>query len=142
MNKEVIISIKGTESLVDDSDSDNIELVTEGKYYKKGDKHYLSYLESGELTGFDGTQTTVKIDGNTVSLTRFGEINSHMVFKEGERHLGHYETPYGSFTVGITSDSVNVDIGETCGNIRIKYMLEIDNSAQAMHDLQMSIREA
>ena len=142
MNKEVIISIKGIESLVDDSDSDNIELVTEGKYYKKGDKHYLSYLESGEMTGFDGTQTTLKIDGSTVSLTRFGEINSHMVFKEGERHLGHYETPYGSFTVGITSDSVNVDIGETYGNIRIKYMLEIDNSAQAMHDLQLSIREA
>lgn len=142
MNKEVIISIKGTENLVDDSDSDNIELVTEGKYYKKGNKHYLSYSESEEMTGYDSTQTTLKIDGDTVTLTRFGEVNSHMVFKEGERHLGHYETPYGSFTVGITSDSVNVDIGETGGNIRIKYMLEIDNSAKAMHDLQLSVREA
>ena len=142
MNKDVIISIKGTESLIDDNDSDNIELVTEGQYYKKGNKHYLSYAESEEMTGYDHTQTTLKIDGDTVSLTRFGNVNSHMVFKEGKKHIGHYETPYGSFTVGIMSDSVNVDIGERSANIRIKYMLEIDNSAKALHDLQLSIREA
>lgn len=142
MKKDVIISIKGTESVIEDNDTDNIELVTEGKYYKKGNKHYLSYFDSEEMTGYERTQTTLKIDGDTVSLTRFGEINSHMVFKEGVKHLGHYETPYGSFTVGITPDSVNVDIGETTGNIRIKYMLEIDNSAKALHDLQLSIREA
>ena len=142
MNKDVIISIKGTESLIEDNDIDNIELVTEGKYYKKGNKHYFSYSETEEMTGFENTQTTLKIDGDTVSITRFGEINSHMVFKEGEKHLGHYETPFGSFTVGITSDSVIVDMGEKTGSINIKYMLEIDNSAKALHSLQLSIREA
>ena len=51
MKKDVIISIKGTESVIEDNDTDNIELVTEGKYYKKGNKHYLSYFDSEEMTG-------------------------------------------------------------------------------------------
>lgn len=143
MNKEVIISIVGNEKPVDIADDSScIELITEGKYYKKGNKHYLSYNET-EMTGFDGLTTTLlQVDGDTVSLTRTGGINSHMVFREGEKHIGHYDTPYGSFTIGICSEDVSVDIGEAAGDIHIKYLLEINNASKARHDLRLNIREA
>ena len=140
MNKDIIISVTGIEN--DDDGDDKIEFVTEGKYYKRGGKHYFKYEES-EMTGFDShTTTTLKVDGDTVSMTRFGKVNTHMVFKTGEHHLGHYETPYGSFTIGILSDDVRVDIGEDKGDISIRYLLEIDNNTKAEHYLKVNMCNA
>ena len=59
MNKEVLISFKGTQN--NGEERDKIELYTEGKFYKKGDHYYISYAES-ELTGMEGTTTTLKVD--------------------------------------------------------------------------------
>ncbi len=141
MNRDVIISIIGQENPLDEKPDNAIELVTSGRYYKKGDKYYLSYQET-EVTGFDdNTTTTLKIDGDTVTMTRFGQVNTHMVFRRGERHMGHYETPYGSFTVGVLPDDVDVNIEDSGGDIRIKYLLEIDNNTKATHDLHLNIRK-
>ncbi len=141
MNKGAIISICGQENYLDGTD-EKTELVTEGKYYKKGNKYFISYNET-PMTGFDtNTKTTIKVDGDTVAMTRFGQVNTHMVFKPGEKHISHYETPFGSFTIGVISDEVDVKIGDNGGDIRIKYLLEIDNNTRARHDLTLNIREA
>lgn len=141
MNKEVIISIAGQEKFPEAGEENVTELVTEGKYYKKGDKHYISYKET-EVTGFEATTTMLKIENDRVALTRFGQFNTHMVFAPGEKHTGHYETPFGSFTVGIISDAVKVEFGKQSGQIDIHYMLEIDNNTKAEHKLSLSVREA
>jgi len=142
MNREVIISITGSENSPNGKEENLVELVTEGKYYKKGDKYYVSYKETS-VTGFDdNTTTTLKIDGKTVAMTRFGQVNTHMVFKQGEKHTGYYETPYGSFTVGVLSDDVDVNINDGGGEIHINYLLQIDNATRARHDLKLNIREA
>ncbi|MDD6308906.1 MAG: DUF1934 domain-containing protein [Clostridia bacterium] len=140
MQKEVIISIQGMEKMQEDSEAVNTKLVTEGKYYKKGDKHYLSYKET-EATGFGATTTMLKIEKDAVSVTRYGQINSHMIFKNGERHTGHYETPFGSFTIGVVSDAVRVEMEEGKGLIDIHYMLEIDNNTRAEHQLSLHVQE-
>jgi len=38
------------------------------------------------------------------------------------------------------SDDVDVNIGDTGGDIHIKYLLEINNDAKASHDLELNIR--
>lgn len=141
MNKEVIISIEGQEIIPEMGEENKTELVTEGKYYKKGEKHYLSYKET-EVTGFDATTTMLKIEDNRVALTRYGQVNTHMVFASGEKHTGYYDTPYGSFTVGVVSDDVKVEFGENRGKIDIHYLLEIDNNTKAEHTLSLNVREA
>ncbi|NLD45821.1 MAG: DUF1934 domain-containing protein, partial [Clostridiaceae bacterium] len=55
MNKNVIISVKGIQTSPN-NDSNTLELVTEGKYYKKDNAYYVTYKES-EVTGMDGTTT-------------------------------------------------------------------------------------
>ena len=141
MNKEVIISIEGQEIIPEMGEENKTELVTEGKYYKKGEKHYLSYKET-EVTGFDATTTMLKIEDNRVALTRYGQVNTHMVFASGEKHTGYYDTPYGSFTVGVVSDDVKVEFEENRGKINIHYLLEIDNNTKAEHRLSLNVREA
>ena len=61
---------------------------------ERGGKYYIAYEES-ELTGLEGTKTTVKLDGKTVALIRTGTFPSHMLFAEDERHVGLYQTPIG-----------------------------------------------
>lgn len=140
MNKEATISITGKESRLEDSNAVMTELITEGKYYKKGDKYYISYNEN-QLSDINSKiTTTLKIDGDKVSMTRFGQVNTHMVFSEGTKHMGYYETPYGSFTIGVLSDNVDVKLSDDGGNIHIKYLLEINNDQKAVHDLTLNIK--
>lgn len=141
MNKDVIISISGNQDHIK-SGGDSIELVTEGNYYQKNGKSYIIYKES-EMTGFgDGTTTTLKIDGSVVTMIRTGSSSSQMVFEHGKKHLGHYETPFGSFTVGTISNGVKVDIDEKGGDIEIDYSVEIDSVLQGHNDLHLKFREA
>ena len=94
MEKEVVISIKGMQNF-EGALPDVIELVTEGRLARDGESYTLSYQES-ELTGLEGTLTTIQVDGEQVTLMRVGEFNSQLVFQEGRRHLSMYNTPYGA----------------------------------------------
>ena len=143
MKKDIIISIRGVFT-DQEEENDDLELVTSGRYYERKGKKYIVY-EEREVTGFkEGTQTMLKIDGNIVTMSRSGIEggNTFMVFENGKTHMGHYETPYGSFTVSTFTDKMKVDIGETEGDIRIDYFVDIDNVPQSANSLSMSIREA
>jgi len=137
--KDVIISLKGTQT-DGTSDKEIIELVTAGSYYKKGDNYYVTYDET-ELTGMEGTTTTLKIEGKKITMLRFGENNTQLIFEKGQRHLCCYETQYGAFTIGVHSNQVNVNITDSGGEISAEYQIEIDNTAAGKNDFYMQIRE-
>lgn len=140
MNKNVIISVKGTQSSPD-SDTNILELVTEGKYYKKGDSYFVTYKES-EVTGMSGTTTTLKVSDGRVILMRFGSVNSQFIFEEGRKHMSYYDTAYGAFTIGVLANRVDIDVDDQGGEIWVDYQLEIDNNKSGENDFYMMIREA
>lgn len=140
MNKNVIISVKGIQTS-SGKDANTLELVTEGRYYKKGNTYYVTYKES-EVTGMDGTTTTLKITDGIVTLMRFGNVNTQFIFEEGQKHVSYYDTQYGTFTVGVMTHAVTVDVDDAGGEIRVDYQLEIDNNKQGGNDFHMFIREA
>jgi len=140
MNKNVIISVKGVQASVD-QEFNEIELVTEGKYYKKGDSYYISYKES-QMTGLEGTTTTLKVDDGIVTLMRFGLVNTQFIFEQGQKHVSYYDTTYGAFTVGIFTNIINIDVNERGGEIKVGYEIEIDNNKSGEIDFHMMIREA
>ncbi len=140
MDKNVIISVKGTQTS-NDQVNNILELVTEGKYYKKDKAYFVTYDES-EVTGMSGTTTTLKVMDDVVTLIRVGSVNSQFVFQQGQKHLSYYDTEYGAFTVGVTANEVDVKIDDSGGEIHIGYQLEIDNNETGENDFCMSIREA
>ena len=136
----MIISIQGKQSF-EDSGEETIELVTEGRLDEDGQAGYtLSYQES-ELTGLEGTTTVVQVDGGRVTLLREGNINSQMVFEEGERHLSMYETPYGSLSVGILTRRMRSTLGETGGDLEIDYAIEIDHLVAGQNLFRMNVKK-
>lgn len=140
MNKNVIISVKGIQT--SEGNQPNIlELVTEGKYYKKGDTYYITYKES-EVTGLEGTTTTLKVCNKVVTLMRFGIVNTHFIFEQGQKHMSYYDTEYGNFIINVVTNNIDVNVDDKGGEIKVDYRLEIDNNKAGENDLHMLIREA
>ena len=140
MEKQVVISIKGMQKYVD-TDPDVIELVTEGRLIRRGkDDYILSYRES-ELTGLDGTETTIQVEGEQVTLVRTGEFNTQMVFQEGRRHLSMYNTPYGAMAIGVNTRHLLADLTDQGGDIEIDYAIEVDHALAGRNVFQIKVTE-
>ncbi len=116
-------------------------LVTEGKYYKKDNAYYITYKES-EVTGMEGTTTTVKVSDGRITLMRFGSVNSQFIFEQGQKHVSYYDTMHGAFTIGVFTNDMNINVNDSGGEIWVDYQLEVDNNKSGVNDFHMHIREA
>ena len=139
MEKDVVISIKGMQKY-EGNDPDTVELVTAGRLMKDKAGYTLSYQES-EITGLEGTLTTIQVEGEQVTLMRMGEFNSQMVFQEGRRHLSMYNTPYGAMSVGVNTRHLLADLSDKGGDIEIDYAIEIDHAIAGRSVFQIKVRE-
>lgn len=108
MTKEVLLTLQGLQFDQREVDSDKIEMVTVGDYFKKNDRHYVVYEEITE--GFEQpTKNRLKFSDHMVELTRNGLVNVHMVFQENKKNMSNYNTPFGQILVGIDTKRINID---------------------------------
>lgn len=140
MEKDVVISIKGMQRY-EGTAPDVIELVTEGRLAREGGSYTLSYQES-ELTGLEGTLTTIQVDGDQVTLMRMGEFNSQLVFQEGRRHLSMYNTPYGTMAIGVNTCHLLAELTDQGGAIEVDYSIEVDHALAGRNIFHISVKEA
>ena len=140
MEKEVVISIKGMQKY-EGTPPDAMELVTKGSLTREGESYTLSYQES-ELTGLEGTLTTIQVDREQVTLMRVGEFNSQLVFQEGRRHLSMYNTPYGAMTIGVNTRHLLADLNDQGGDIEVDYSVEVDHALAGRNIFRISVKEA
>ena len=139
MEKEVIISIKGMQDF-EQTGKDSIELVTRGSLGRKAGMLTLSYEES-ELTGLEGTLTTIQVEPERVTMMRTGQVNTQMVFQEGRRHLSMYNTPYGAMTIGVNTRHLFAELGEDGGEIEIDYNIEIDHTVTGRNVFHINVKK-
>ena len=138
MKKDVLLSIRSTQRF-EGCDEEKIDLITQARFYKRGGKFYISYEES-ELTGLLGTRTTVKIDGDTVTMMRTGTYPSEMIFGKNQRHVGLYHTEFGAMTISTHTNQLRNTIGEYGGELEIDYTVEVDQSMIGNHHFRMIIK--
>ena len=136
--KNVILKIKGTQAPTG-SDEDNIELITEGKFYDKDNAKYLVYEES-QLSGMEGCTTTLKITDNKVEMKRFGKATSQLVFEKGKRYVTNYSTPYGNFRMEILTKKLDLEISEDIkGGISLEYQISLQGLSEGTNKLDIEI---
>ena len=142
MEKEVIISIKGKQE-VGDGPAESMELVTKGWMRRMDGVYTLAYLES-EVTGLEGTLTTIKVEQEEerVTLTRVGEYNSEMVFEEGNRHLSLYNTPYGAVSMGVNTRHLLAELDDNGGCVEVDYTLEVEGAVVGRNTFQIRAKDA
>lgn len=140
MNKEVIISVTGTQ-VNEFGEVDIQELVTVGSYHLKNGAYFIMYNES-EITGMPGTTTFLKAEPERVVLNRTGTSQHRQVFETGLRHRGNYVTPFGVFYMAVTSSKVEVNLTDIGGSINLEYELEVENEKISDNVLSLIVREA
>ena len=139
MEKQVILSIRGQQTF-ENMDPEVTELVTEGTLHMDANSNVTLVYQESQLTGLEGTQTTIQVEPESVTILREGEVNSQMVFQEGRRHLSLYNTPYGALTMGVNTRKMKVDLDETGGSIEIDYAIEIDHAVAGQNLFQIYVR--
>ncbi len=137
MDEKVIITINTCQTDAK-GEKDSIELITEGKIYKKNEAIYIVYEES-EISGMEGTTTTLKIEGEVVTLKRFGNNHSQLVFEKGRRFKTQYKTPQGNLSIEILTKSINIDIKEDWRKacIQINYDINMGSLVDAKNSLHI-----
>ncbi|MBQ9785319.1 MAG: DUF1934 domain-containing protein [Clostridia bacterium] len=109
------------------------EMLMEGRLVTNSTRVELMYEES-ELTGMEGSVTSIGFDRNNpslVSMMRTGAVRTALTFEEGKRHFCVYNTPYSDFEVCVRAICVENEL-LTSGKIKLDYVVEI-HGAQAEH---------
>lgn len=137
-DNNAILSIVAEQS-VPGGDTNRMEMMTEGRFYKKDGVSCLEYEESDPL-GIGGSTTLMMVAGRLVSLIRQGRTMTHMVFSEGKKSYNVCKTPAGSMEMGIWPTGMNVDIGEENGEITLQYELDIGGQFTGSNMISVSYR--
>ena len=135
----VKVSIKGMQ--IQDDDTNDVELFTEGQFEKNGDKYILVYKES-EMTGFEGTTTTVEIENERVCIIRAGGVSNQMLFLKGKKTTSYYNTQFGSLVIGVMADKMDVNVNDDGGVIDITYIIDINEEFIGQNNVHIDIKKA
>ena len=120
-------------------DGDVIEVVSPGKYIKM-DSGYKAVYEETEISGMEGTTTTLIIKDKEVLLEREGTTSTKMLFNEKEPSVSLYNTPYGMMEITINTKKLNVEVNDNGGNIKIDYDMAIAGQEVLTTSLSLNVR--
>lgn len=137
MSKSVLLKIKS--DIVQNDKRDQIEFSSDGTYYEKNNKKYLSYDET-ELTGMQGSRVVLIIYKEQVEMHRFGTTKAKMIFKLGKKTKTNYKTPYGLFEMEVFTNQLVVNLKE--GRIKIDYDLSIKGLSEGHNQLIINIKQS
>lgn len=135
---DAIIKITGVQGFMQ-PDADTIEFVTDGSYSRTDGGYRISYRES-ELTGMDGTVTSVYVEDDGVTVVRKGVLNSVMEFREGLKNRVLYDTQFGAATLGIETRRVSSRFDERGGELSIDYVVNMEHAIASRNTLNMSVK--
>lgn len=127
MTKDILLRISGVQfpGGIEEMDTEELEVITSGSYYEKNGRRYIRYDEVQE--GQEGViRNLLKIDDNSLELTRRGLTGVHMVFEKNKKNESYYDTPFGSFLVGVSATHVSVQQSENSLEVKVRYALEIN----------------
>lgn len=136
MKKKAVISLKSFNDLDED---DIIEVVTPGEFLITEDGFKAIYEET-ELSGMNGTTTTLTMLNDKLVLEREGNVSAKMDFKKGETSISLYNTPYGVLDLQIHTEDLKVDINENGGDITAKYSMELAGQPPITTKLSVSVK--
>ena len=136
MTKDVLVSVSSYQTAGEDTE--HMEVINKGNYYKKNEFHYVLYEEV--IEGFeDPVKSMMKFREGFLAVTKRGPLNVNMNFEENQKNSCCYATPYGDMILGIDTESV--EIAEQADRIVVdaNYLLEANYEPLADCKIHMEI---
>lgn len=140
--KDITLKIVGKQ-ISENAEEEQIEFVTEGKLYERGDSLYFIYEES-EFSGMPGCKTSLRIKGDSLRMKRLGApetTGTAIEFEKGKRYTGLYDTPYGAIEMEVLTNDLRRDLdSEGRGTIDIDYNISLKGLAESRSRLNIEVR--
>lgn len=135
----VIISIFSRQQSAD-GPAERIEQRVEGRLEQEGEAWILSYREAPG-SGLGESRTTLRVEGEAVTLTRTGETAARMIFRTGQAHRSVYQTPYGALELAVLTHRLSGALTARGGRLEIDYRIELNGQSAGDTRLRLDVRE-
>lgn len=141
--KDIMLKIIGKQLFGLSEEEEQLEFMTEGKFYEKDDSIYLVYDES-EFSGMEGCKTSLKITGDKIQMRRYGEsvpLDTEIQFEKGKRFIGYYDTPFGAVEMEVLTNDVvnNINKADVKGTLNIDYHISLRGLSEGRNRLDIEI---
>lgn len=107
------------------TDPESIEVIQRGQYYQRNGSHYLVYEEPVEESG-DRILNRIKFKNGEVQVTKKGAVNTMLSFRQNEKNMTNYATPFGNLIMGINTQKIDLKMNESKLEILVDYALDIN----------------
>lgn len=138
MTENSIISIKTVQS-APGTEAYDIEMTCDGEYTYGIEKSVIKYKEP-EGSGLGNTVTTIEMDNESITITRCGDNNSRMFFKQNEIYKGVYEMPFGMFTIHINSERVEIERQSGNAHFSAQYTMELEGVVASHNKIELDVK--
>ncbi len=139
--KDILMKVIGTQ-LGADWEQDQMEFITEGKLYQKGEALHLIYDES-EISGMPGCKTRLTLKDGIIKMKRVGKnvgIDTEIQFEKGKRYTGYYDTPYGAFEMEVLTNHIENNLSpDGTGTLDIDYDISLKGLMEARNKLNIQL---
>jgi uncharacterized beta-barrel protein YwiB (DUF1934 family) len=137
--KDVLISIHSSFAY-EEGEEQQMDFTTDGYYFYEDDVGCLSYEET-EVTGMEGTRTSLFVMSDQVVVDREGTVTSRMVFKEGLKSAFQYATPFGNANMGINTRRITRNMDGSAGSVEIDYVVDMEHVVASRNKFSITVRE-
>lgn len=121
-------------------ETETLSLETPGRFGVRRGVRFLTYEES-ELTGMQGTRTTLFLYPDAVSLVRTGRFMQKQEYRAGEETESACETPMGALELSVRTDSIEDTVAEGGGRLRIVYDVTLRGLFTHRNEIQIDVWE-
>ena len=137
LKNNVLISL--TSIQWQDGEKNETELLTKANFSQNDGIDVITY-EDTSATGFEGSVTTIKVDGcKNASIVREGSANSVLSLEIGRKHFCQYGTPYGNLQIGVYTHAINNTIDRD-GRLYLKYTLDLNSAYLSDNEIIMTVQ--
>ena len=140
MEENYILSVEGKQTV--EGSSDKIDLQTVASYVTKNGSRYISYTEYDAMNPKQTYKTTIKISPeNIVTVMKGGKEKHNLMLEQGVRHKCEYVTAFGMILLGVFTDSVEVDLNDRGGTVKVHYTIDVESELASINELNITVEE-
>ena len=134
-----MISIVGEQKV--EGQDDRIEVITEGKYMMKNGHFLINYKEYDEDLPDKFLNNLVKVENETVTISRKGPLSSQLILEKGKRHQCMYQTIAGTLSIGVFTKTLNNNLNENGGSLEVIYTLDFNSDLVSENRFKIDIEK-
>ena len=134
-----MISIVGEQKV--EVQDDRIEVITESKYMMKNGHFLINYKEYDEDLPDKFLNNMVKVENETVTISRKGPLSSQLILEKGKRHQCMYQTIAGTLSIGVFTKTLNNNLNENGGSLEVIYTLDFNSDLVSENRFRIDIEK-